>query len=457
MYGPIQNNEIRLVKFGHADDPTSAILQAFPLEGLYLPFMPSRTLILSDESSGTRNHVLQMEARHFPKNAQVTDTWQERSQHVQLMGSIYRNADMLIVWLGQSDDADLIIDFIKLLNQRTTQSVFNPAEIRSIFEQDEYRLRCARKMFPEGVVLRSKRRVWRLRELGDKQGAKSSRSLVALVAYSSCFDATDDRDRLQGIRALATDFFLLDVNYASRVEDVYCHFAKPIIEHYKGLNIISFAALCPPGSPLPSWVPDWRTTVDLLSVSLMDSSLFCAASKGPGAVYEFYSSSLLGLGIILGTVDGLTRCKDAGFVQSSAVSPSQTSSLKLLERVCRSLVLGWKDWFMRLAMLLQEFFRDFIWLCAQLIMESASGVPKLDEDIMDSFFGRFFDTVVRMSLRLMKGDLVCVLLCCSVPVLLRPSERRDAFPLVGECFPDGSMDGAGVEQDQFEERVFRIE
>jgi hypothetical protein len=58
-------------------------------------------------------------------------------------------------------------------------------------------------------------------------------------------------------------------------------------------------------------------------------------------------------------------------------------------------------------------------------------VPNQDDCIQDSFYGRFFDTVERMSLRLMtsrngrigmvpqkamKGDLVCILFGCSLPV-----------------------------------------
>jgi hypothetical protein len=92
---------------------------------------------------------------------------------------------------------------------------------------------------------------------------------------------------------------------------------------------------------------------------------------------------------------------------------------------------------------------------------------------MDTFFGRFFDTIVRMSLRLMvtrsgriglvsekvrKGDQVVVLFGCSVPVLLRPSgnEGGETFSLVGECFLDEFMDGAGLAGDDRLERDFCI-
>ncbi|CAN8098610.1 unnamed protein product [Discula destructiva] len=101
---------------------------------------------------------------------------------------------------------------------------------------------------------------------------------------------------------------------------------------------------------------------------------------------------------------------------------------------------------------------------------SDSEVPNQDEHVNDTFFGRFFDTVVRWSLRLMvtcnghvgmvpekaeKGDVVCVLFGCSVPVLLR--RHLDSWTIVGECFLDGYMDGAGLIEPNVNEMGFCIE
>ena len=117
------------------------------------------------------------------------------------------------------------------------------------------------------------------------------------------------------------------------------------------------------------------------------------------------------------------------------------SALGTLITVCKCLVLDRQDRFLRFAMPVDEFLEDFMWLCNQLVTESTPSVPGefhewydesqflmiqgvgfhdifrnsservgiqptsrpviMDEYIFDSFFGRFFDTVVRMSLRLM--------------------------------------------------------
>lgn len=78
------------------------------------------------------------------------------------------------------------------------------------------------------------------------------------------------------------------------------------------------------------------------------------------------------------------------------------------------------------------------------------------------FYGRFEDTVNTMARRLavtengylgmaacraMKGDLVCVLFGCSIPVLLREREEG-RYEFVGECYLDGFMNGEALDKDR---------
>ncbi|KFA56469.1 hypothetical protein S40293_01046 [Stachybotrys chartarum IBT 40293] len=631
-YEPIQGDQVRLVKFNHHSDCISAVFKTFPLEGIAPPY---RALSYSwrSESPTTdateRCHVLQTEKGQLrvldtvhaffrvllSKGAGLDDTWwwidsicinladvEERSQQVQLMGQIYRNAHAVIIWLGaESDHTDRAVDFIQLLNKTVRQQTHRPGpkEIRRIFQQHHYQphwaaltsffqrrwwsrtwtlqeyaisadtsfwwgSRSVSRFAVEGALIGadqctsvafkgtpafrhgfSRRRVQILHKEGQAEANTIHMSLVALAAYSSCFEATDDRDRLYGIKGLATDSYFLDVDYSYSVEDTYLRFAKAFIEHYKSLDVICFASIYSPlpGSALPSWVPDWRARSDPLSVPLMVSqsakrhignlrpfalaidepsnpSPCYAASKDSAAVYTFKGSKLVARGTIVDVVDGLAGSRNTELVQCSTqvnltkVASDCMSAWEILRKVCKSLVLDRKDRFMRFAMPDDEFFHDFMWLCDKLMMESVSLVPKefqewydctksllirgrsfenilhdsseavdiaslslapnRDEYIFDTFFGRFFDTVVRMSLRLMvtrngriglvsekasKGDLVGVLLGCSVPILLRQSgdEGEGTFTLVGECFLDGLMDGAGLGGDNCPERDLYIE
>lgn len=390
-----------------------------------------------------------------------------------------------------------------------------------------------------------------------------SQPLLSLTAYFSCMDATDDRDRLYGLRALATDGDFLDVDYTLSVEEVYLKFAQAFIERHKSLDIICFATVYSAASEslLPSWVPDWHRRDAVLSMPVMasqscsehvgnlrpdwtsdydESISFCASANRP-AVFEFQGLKLLAQGVIIDEIDGLSGSGSYPMTQSSTfIEPTdhRYSPIQILKSICKCLVLDRNDRFLRYPMPANdEFFRDFLGLCMRLIdsttTTSAIGTesesiakeirewfemtrsleihgrsfetilregcrsednpctstdsPNQDEWRADTFFGRFFDTVERMALRLAftrhgrigmasekarKGDLVCVLYGCNIPVLLRRRELsssigdetgarsekvgKEEVVLVGECFLDGCMDGSALEQKDIVERFFSI-
>ncbi|KAK1758278.1 hypothetical protein QBC47DRAFT_374184 [Echria macrotheca] len=100
---------------------------------------------------------------------------------------------------------------------------------------------------------------------------------------------------------------------------------------------------------------------------------------------------------------------------------------------------------------------------------------KYDYDIShasdwESFVSRSRDTTSTEGKRLMvtnagllgmaprdakKGDIVCVLLGCNIPMVLRQVPDREAFQVVGECFLDGYMDGEVLVDIREERRSIR--
>ncbi|KAF6826975.1 hypothetical protein CPLU01_09349 [Colletotrichum plurivorum] len=396
----------------------------------------------------------------------------------------------------------------------------------------------------------------------DGDSGSAGLTLLSLAAYFCCMDATDDRDRLYGLRALAADGHLLAVDYSLSPEHIYLQFAQTWVDRHKSLDVICFATVHssstqpPPDSAggrlsLPSWVPDWHRRDAFLSMPVMasqsasahvgnlrpvwaleyDPSLRFAAAGDRTAVYSFRNSTLLARGVVFDEVDGsaAARCGnlEVELVQSRSHSPApgfgsvRQHPVDILKSICRCLVLDRGDRFLRHSMPTDDFCQDLITLLEPMVAtaeeesppprhrnvpealqdwymgtrsllirgqsfeeilrgglgqqsshsaDSAHHTPPLpiqDEWINQSFFGRFFDTVVRMGLRLMsscdgrigmipakarKGDLICVLYGCSVPVLLRRAEagagvgQDDSFSFVGECFVDGCMDGSVLQQ-----------
>jgi hypothetical protein len=61
--------------------------------------------------------------------------------------------------------------------------------------------------------------------------------------------------------------------------------------------------------------------------------------------------------------------------------------------------------------------------------------------------------------RVRKGDRICVLLGCSIPLILRPREGQPSYQVVGECYLHGFMDGEvlkGLEGGKFKIEEFQL-
>ncbi|KAH8628433.1 hypothetical protein IG631_15690 [Alternaria alternata] len=517
----------------------------------------------------------------------------ERAEQVSLMQQVYDRAHEVIVWLGeQSSDSDRAFNFIKL-HDKIIQEANSDERIRKSFDlqTEKYTAhwkalenllsrkwwsrvwtiqefvisrilmfwcglqeaskaavcnsiavadKCTSVGIKETIAFRyglNRKRVWNLYEAQMKGCPQITRTLLSIAEYFCFMDVTDDRDRLYGMIAMATDgSSLLNVDYSLTCEGVYLRFAQAFIRQHRSLDIICFATIhkAIPGSSLPSWVPDWHwkntyhVTPLMVSQSHNDqignlrspryvgdgTYVHYSASKSKIAIYEFNHSQLLVQGVVVDTVDGISASKGAPFVQSSDqdLPFPVTSCTEILKRICQALVLNRKDRFLRYPMPAEEFFYDFIRLCRPLLrVESTASTltalrewfqrtrflriqgrtfdsilgdhyqtsidlsgpaPNNDEFVLDSFIGRFFDTVIRLSLRLMvtqtgrigmvseqatKGDLICVLYGYSVPVLLRKASNGEEFFFVGERFLENYMNGQTLDQTEFLGQTFCLQ
>jgi hypothetical protein len=242
----------------------------------------------------------------------------------------------------------------------------------------------------------------------------------------------------------------------------------------------------------------------------------CYSASGSAEVEcEFHGSSLLARGCVVDVVQCIAGQHDSVAGQRFRTHMHNAhgvqSPVETLASVCRSLVLDRGDRYMQHPMPIEPFFKDFTHLCLLALSESHHTVhkefrdwfqsvrfmeihggtfeshlraihdestaswihspPNQDEYVQDSFYGRFFDVVERLALRLTttrdgrigmvpckakQGDLICILFGCSVPILLRKNGQEDNFVVVGECYLDNHMQGEGVEHSRFAQRTFEI-
>ncbi|KAF9693789.1 hypothetical protein EKO04_008129 [Ascochyta lentis] len=602
VYDPIEANQLRLLRFLPDEDRTSIVFETYSIDDIIPPYRSLSYAWASPYTGMQKSWAIHIGGSDLPALDSLLsfiqalrlkdrlcegrwwiDSWCidqtnliERAQQVRLMQKIYHHAEEVVVWLGEeSDNSDLAMDFIKLL-EKIRREASSVEQIRTSFDLQTYKYTvhwkaleallsrnwwsrvwtiqefviplkmmfwCGLQEASKAAVCRSlsvadkctsvgiketlafrygfnRRRVWELYEAELQDGLKSTRSLLSLAAYFCFMNVTDDRDRLYGMMAMSTDgSSLLDVSYSLTCEDVYMRFTQAFIAQYKSLDIVCFASVfsAPSESTLPSWVPDWHWRNTFHVTPLMVSQSYneqignlrapvfvgdgpyahYSASKGRPAVYNFEGSQLMTQGIIVDTIDGIAASKNAASAQrpddytEALLSPaSPASSTEILKSVCRALVLNRNDRFLRHPMPAAEFYYDFVRLCAplsqaesnistltelqdwyqwtktlkiqgrsfesilrdshQTATEYSGPPPNDDEFIQDSFIGM-------VSERAMRGDSVCVLYGCSVPVLLRRCDDSDSFVFVGECYLDGYMDGSALDKKEFEERRFNLQ
>jgi hypothetical protein len=221
-------------------------------------------------------------------------------------------------------------------------------------------------------------------------------------------------------------------------------------------------------------------------------------------------------GIFIDLVDGLGGCisdacsMDRSTSDDNALQVNQDDigdgdAYDRMMQICRCLVLDRKDVYLRHQSPSKEYLKDFQQFCSTAMSRSsevhpmfanwfsknkslkvkgldieslsrraAGSIPTSNVSLMDrsdvqSFLARFRDTTEIMNRRLMvsqkgmlgmapinakKGDLICVLFGCSVPLLLRPRHSQGEYEFIGECYLDGYMDGEALKFDS--SRTFRI-
>ena len=172
----------------------------------------------------------------------------------------------------------------------------------------------------------------------------------------------------------------------------------------------------------------------------------------------------------------------------------------LMMKICRCLVLDRKDVYLRHPSPIETYLKDFQLFCStamsrlskvhpmfinwflqnkllkvqgsdieSLSKRAAESIPKPRVPLFDlsdgeSFLARFRDTT-KMNRRLLisvkgmlgmapikakKGDVICVLFGCSVPLLLRQRHSQEEYEFIGECYLDGYMNGEALDSMEAE-------
>ncbi|OCL15389.1 hypothetical protein AOQ84DRAFT_370426 [Glonium stellatum] len=295
------------------------------------------------------------------------------------------------------------------------------------------------------------------------QKSKRPASLFHLVLTTQHNLCTNPRDKIYGVWALAKDSrdLELEPDYSKPLAQVYIDFVKAFVSHHKSLDIICATQHASPDIKLPSWCPDWRhkpiintliqrsvpplRPVDV--INYLDKPLYYAARGTQAATGFFFDdSTLVCVGICADTVEHVGPELD----QQTSLEDWRTIARKLSRRNGNMLTTEEAD---------EQF--------ASILMGDAGGGwngdfkgngvrvtvrPHSYDDDMYSPEEKAMLMIPQQRLIITKrgfmglamahvevGMHVCILLGCSVPVLLEKHSNHYHFK--GSCYIQGWMKG----------------
>lgn len=301
--------------------------------------------------------------------------------------------------------------------------------------------------------------------------------LFRTLLFHRLKEATDPRDKIYSLLGLTSARNDIEIDYRSDVRQVYIDTAAYII-HTSGKLDILWAA--PPHQDrfnLPSWVPDWSIDEEKqagLAWGLQETKLeyiYHASGKTKADAVVNREGILFTKGLITSSVaqlGGVTHVRHSRDIQQTVASVNewrtlmethQGNGLSCLEAFARTLCCDRVKFEGDRHGTLQEKLLALMATISQL--KTVAQVKALKdstekeyvsikaeiEGIAQQIFRRRFvlsssGTMGLAPEEAQVGDLICILLGCSVPVVLRATGCY--FIYIGDVYLDGYMSGRAV-------------
>lgn len=297
--------------------------------------------------------------------------------------------------------------------------------------------------------------------------------------------SSEPRDKVFGVLGILPQEFKYNFppNYSASLREVYTNVVEFLLYTTGSFDVICAAIHFPvhttSTTKLPSWVPDWSHMLGVVPVGVIYSF---SAAGGTKAKFRFvdrplrtklevsaiYLDRVFKKGTAVGTFLGIEDFLVAFLNWRAEILrtwPIQNDQIR--EAFCRTLCLNnmrnWNtsEWmgicYHVFASLIQEWLPYIVlddelrWYANQL----KTGIARDNRKIIiktncHEMAGRCFFTagfgLMGMGTGFMEsGDIVCVPLGCSTPVILR-AERNGEYRFVGDAYVDGYMYGRAVDE-----------
>lgn len=294
-----------------------------------------------------------------------------------------------------------------------------------------------------------------IRTMSEESRRREAGLLRLLTQFRHC-GATDPRDKVYALLGIASDMpndADLKPDYAKPVAEVYQDLVKFIVTKDRNLDLLRACQISRPEHDLPSWVPAWSIAGSVQGLNSFASTFPGRASGNSVAVTRFPedSSTLVAQGVYVDIVME---------IPNSSMSTSDSAQRNsLVERLTDNIINKVLDAVERNGPAVRA---------AMGIPTEGPPVPFSSmRHLSDSFSSNprpvasfWTDTQLLGTTQAspIYGDIVCVFLGCSVPLILRPQED-DVYRLVGEANIAALMFGGvmtDVEEGRKTVREFHI-
>ena len=307
---------------------------------------------------------------------------------------------------------------------------------------------------------------------------KSKDTLYWLIKATRGCKCSDQRDKIFGILNLTDDQIGIVADYSKPLQEVFQDFITRLLVRTNRLDILDLCFLKDSPLALPTWA-NWPVPSKSVDLPSQQADAGVKARTFPAG-----SGVLVATGICVAQVDQIEHtdsfhilfnrnvkghtaeewefARDLGNLATAIVGLGDPRIAEpKIESLCRALCCG-EFSFKYLDSEFQPFYPDFrrsIEYTSQCWAWSKWGCSLEDRTIHcpDSCYWHFLGkvagaspgrSVIKTSNDLIgmapeitqKEDVVCVLLGCSSPLILRPKEAGH-YAIVGECYVDGIMNG----------------
>ncbi|KAI4274215.1 MAG: hypothetical protein LQ337_004094 [Flavoplaca oasis] len=312
------------------------------------------------------------------------------------------------------------------------------------------------------------------RTVSEDSRRRETGLLRLLTQFRHC-EATNPKDKVYALLGMASDMpddADFKPNYAKPVAEVYQDLVEFIVTKDRNLDVLRACEISGPEHDLPSWVPDWSRASSYQALYSFASTHPIKASGNSVAVIRILedSSTLVAQGVY---VDIVIEISDSPMSTSDAAPRDSlveriTDDIEPLTDGIKRLTVGIERLTDNIERLTDNIINNALNAidthgpairAAMGISSDGPPVPVSSARYRSDFLSNprpissfWTDTQLLGTTQAspMYGDIVCVLLGCSVPLILRPQED-DVYLLVGEASIAALMIG-GVMKDVEEGR-----